>query len=241
MRERTICRTFWSGSGRHCHAYSEPVQCAFRVVGRAMHLNRPKTNTILKATEGRDCRCLIRSALLVPLRLLAPCPVEAPRADIRSCSATVYPIRFKLALSHAHTVSLTLSRSHCLALSRPHCFALSRSHCLALSCSHCLALSHVRSRTSCLMVSSSVNVSHRLALFRINAISQVADNMLNCVRRRECFYPSPVRPEALRCMVSPLSTLIYCLAVEMSLHKLVGSLHMRMRYAQAFNTAFNKR
>ena len=26
VRERKVCRTFWTGSGRDCHAYSEPVR-----------------------------------------------------------------------------------------------------------------------------------------------------------------------------------------------------------------------
>ena len=58
---------------------------------------------------------------------------------------------------------------NCLVvLNQKHILHIGRSPTVSLYL--VLTLSHVHSRTGCLMVSSCVNVSHRLALFRIHAI-----------------------------------------------------------------------
>jgi hypothetical protein len=68
-------------------------------------------------------------------------------------------------MTHARVVCHNPPRPHIVSLS--HYLALrTRSHTASLYL--VLILSHVRFRTSCHMVSSSVNVSHRLALFPIH-------------------------------------------------------------------------
>jgi hypothetical protein len=87
----------------------------------------------------------------------------------------VQPIAFHQSRAPVYSPCLNDPCTRCLSqpTTSPHCLALTlsrstRSHTVSLYL--VLILSHVRFRTSChiMMVSSSVNVSHRLALFPIH-------------------------------------------------------------------------
>ena len=110
----------------------------------------------------------------------------------------------------------------------PHCLALtlSRSTCShTVSLYRVLTLSHVRFRTSCHMVSSSVNVSHRLVLFPIHLtvcrVTGQFDTEPRTVRRTiqrtgnaHCCYSNCYCAHTLLCR--PL--LHYCCTIQHTAH-----------------------
>ena len=88
----------------------------------------------------------------------------------------------------------------------PHCLALTlsrstRSHTVSLYLA--LTLSHVRFRTSCHMVSSSVNVSHRLALFRIHLTVCHATGQFNAPTLSHAHFDAPFNAQVTRTVAAP--------------------------------------
>ena len=95
----------------------------------------------------------------VPVSFIVSRPTHhiPPVSCTRLSTQSEWPMHALFVTTHhiTHCLALTLSRS-------------TRSHTVSLY--RVLTLIHVRFRTSWYMVSSSVNVSHRLALFRIHLI-----------------------------------------------------------------------
>ena len=95
-------------------------------------------------------------------------------------------------------LSQPTTSSHCLALTLSRS---TRSHTVSLYL--VLTLSHVRFRTSCHMVSSSVNVSHRLALFRIHLTVCHATGQFNAPTLSHAHFDAPFNAQVTRTVAAP--------------------------------------
>ena len=98
-------------------------------------------------------------------------------------------------------LSQPTTSSHCLALTLSRS---TRSHTVSLYL--VLSLSHVRFRTSCHMVSSSVNVSHRLALFRTHLIVCCATGQFNAPTLSHARFDAPFNAQVTPTVATPTVT-----------------------------------
>ena len=101
---------------------------------------------------------------------------------------------------HRCLSQLTTS-SHCLALTLSRS---TRSHTVSLYL--VLSLSHIRFGTSCHMVSSSANVSHRLALFRTHLIVCCATGQFNAPTLSHARFDAPFNAQVTPTVASATPT-----------------------------------
>ena len=101
---------------------------------------------------------------------------------------------------HRCLSQLTTS-SHCLALTLSRS---TRSHTVSLYL--VLSLSHIRFGTSCHMVSSSANVSHRLALFRTHLIVCCATGQFNAPTLSHARFDAPFNAQVTPTVATPTVT-----------------------------------
>ena len=157
-----------------------------------------------------------------------PAPIAGECPSHPLCRAQ--PIAFHQTRAPVYSPCLNDPCTRCLSqpTTSPHCLALTlsrstRSHTVSLYL--VLILSHVRFRTSCHMVSSSVNVSHRLALFPIHltvcCATERSDTEPRTVRRTirragnaHCCYSNCYCAHTLLCQ--PL--LHYCCTIQHTAH-----------------------
>ena len=139
-------------------------------------------------------------------------PTGVVSADLGECPSyplcRVQPIAFHQSRPPVYSPSLNDPCTRCLSqpTTSSHCLALTlsrstRSHTVSLYL--VLTLSHVRFRTSCHMVSSSVNVSHRLALFRIHLTVCHATGQFNAPTLSHAHFDPPFNAQVTRTVAAP--------------------------------------
>ena len=137
---------------------------------------------------------VISAGPLVSARLIH-CVASSPSYSTSLVHLFTHPV----VMTHA---PLFVTAHHVPTLSRSHTIWFdSLSHCLALSRSHTEARSLYR--TSCHMVSSSVNISHRLALFRLHLTVCRATGRFNAPTLSHARFDAPFNAQVPPTVVAP--------------------------------------
>ena len=164
------------------------------------------------SSKANACQCL--RGLLVSARLIH-CVASSPSHS----TSLVHPFQLFTQSEWPMHALFNLSQP----TTSPHCLALTlsrstRSHTVSLYL--VLTLSHVRFRTSCHMVSSSANVSHRLALFRIHLTVCRATGQFNAPTLSHARFDAPFNAQVTPTVAAP----------TIAAHTLLRQPHVQLHY-----------